>query len=156
MARAKALLAAPRFEIATNTPPLLQSTGRLDLSTVIPAVDSASLRPAIEDVLKAQGISKLSTCVLESPFIGCKPFSAPRFAKAWGEMERAVETGLCDRIGVQHMTVHKLRELGGIISEGHSIHVELHPLLMQRPLAHFCKSRGISLVALEPLAPINT
>ena len=72
--------------------------------------------------------------------------------ETWRGMEAAQRLGLVRSIGVSNFNSKQLAELVAAAKIPPAINqVECHPLLPQRPLLEFCKSKGIVLTAYSPL-----
>jgi 2,5-diketo-D-gluconate reductase B len=73
--------------------------------------------------------------------------------ETFGAMERLVEDGAVDRIGVSNFEPHHIeRAMEATDGTVFANQVEMHPLLQQEELRSYADSEGVELVAYSPLA----
>jgi len=78
------------------------------------------------------------------------------FLSSWKQMEVLYKEGFARAIGVCNFHQHHLDRLLGIASVVPAVNqIELHPLLSQEPLVHFCQKRGIAVESYSPLARMD-
>lgn len=94
--------------------------------------------------------------IFETDYVDCLQFHWPVpecFLDTWMVMEGLYRRGLCKSIGVANCHQHHLEDIlrvGTIVPAVNQI--EVHPLLTQKPLIDFCKSKGILVEAYTPIA----
>jgi alcohol dehydrogenase (NADP+) len=80
------------------------------------------------------------------------PLAEAPLADTWGQMEDAVELGLCRHIGVANFSVRKLEMLARGARIAPEINqIECHPFLPQKEMLGYCKLRGIVVTAYASL-----
>jgi len=73
-------------------------------------------------------------------------------SETWKQMEAIKENGLSKHIGVSNFSKKKLEDLLGKASHTPEVNqIELHPLLQQKELKHYCDDHHIHLTAYSPL-----
>lgn len=78
------------------------------------------------------------------------------YLESWKKMEILYKKGLARAIGVCNFHQHHLKEILKIATVIPAVNqIELHPLLSQKELVKFCKSKGIQVVAYSPLARMH-
>lgn len=122
------------------------------------------VEPALQQTLKDLQLDYLDLYLMHWP-VAQKPESqfpkswddflgqdlAP-IQKTWQAMEKLVDKGLTNHIGVANFNINnleKLREIATIKPEMNQ--VELHPNLVQEELVEFCKKHDILMTAYSPL-----
>jgi diketogulonate reductase-like aldo/keto reductase/3-dehydroquinate synthetase len=79
-----------------------------------------------------------------------------KLAKTYCAMESLVYKGLTKNLGVSNFST---RQLGELLSDCHikpiANEVEIHPLLQQPRLFHYCQERGIQVIGYSPLGKIG-
>lgn len=110
---------------------------------------AGDVEQALKTTLNYLGLEYLDLYLMHWPNPGT-------FLKSWSQMEKLYKEGLVKAIGVCNFHEHHLREL---LSNGNIIpsinQVELHPLLNQKPLVKYCKSKNIVIEAYSPLARMH-
>jgi diketogulonate reductase-like aldo/keto reductase len=78
--------------------------------------------------------------------------SGVTLAETWGALERLVDEGHCQSIGLSDSTLTKLREIVAVARiKPAVVQVESHPYLPEWELLEFCKAHGIVLLAFAAL-----
>lgn len=78
------------------------------------------------------------------------------FLDTWTGMEKVYKEGLVRAIGVCNFHQHHIEELMKVATVTPAVNqVEIHPLLSQKELIKYCKSKGIVMEAYTPLARMD-
>lgn len=78
------------------------------------------------------------------------------YLENWKQMEELYKQGYCRAIGVCNFHEHHLDELLKIATIVPTVNqFEIHPLLSQKPLINYCKTKGIQPEAYSPLARMD-
>jgi len=120
--------------------------------------------PAVEKSLGDLGLDYLDAYLVHWPIALREGVWIPRKAEhlvsldeqpldeTWSAMEQLVDRGLVRQIGVSNFSILKLEQISSSCRIHPAINqVELHPYLQQREMLHYCKKKGIQLVAYSPL-----
>ncbi|KDN37180.1 hypothetical protein RSAG8_10312, partial [Rhizoctonia solani AG-8 WAC10335] len=86
-----------------------------------------------------------------------QPDESPTFVETWLAMEKLLETGKVNNIGISNFSIKnltKLLEKANVIPVVNQ--VELHPCYPQNELIEFCQSKGIYPTAYCPLGQYNS
>ncbi len=120
--------------------------------------DHRFVESACRESLKRLRVSYLDLYLIHWPLawakgtIGC-PDRAVTILETWRAMEKLVDKGLVRSIGVSNFGKSLLQELFVEARIKPAVNqIELHPLLAQSELVHFCQSNKVAVAAWSPLA----
>jgi len=100
--------------------------------------------------MKKLGVKQLDLYLMHWP-------NPETYLDSWKEMETLYKEGLVKAIGVCNFHEHHLQKLLEIAEVTPVINqIELHPLLSQKPLREYCKSKGIQIQAYSPVARMDS
>ncbi|MDO5147052.1 MAG: aldo/keto reductase [Eubacteriales bacterium] len=108
--------------------------------------ETGDVRGALLSSLKRMNLSYVDLYLMHWPY-------PPYYLKTWKAMEDLQREGLARSIGVCNCHEHHLNALLDIAEIVPAVNeVEIHPLLSQEPLAQFCNTNNINMMAYSPLA----
>lgn len=105
---------------------------------------------------------------LDTPYIDLYLLHAPFIKKethgfdlkeAWGFVQQAYDEGLVKKIGVSNFSVADIEEIWDNTKTNPQVNqIEFHAFLQEQTpgIVEFCQSRGITVQAYSPLAPLNS
>lgn len=108
-----------------------------------------SVRNALERSLKKLGTEYVDVYLIHWP-------QTETFIDTWLEMEELYREGLIKAIGVCNFHKHHFEELmlkASILPMLNEF--EIHPLFTQEPLIHYCRARGIQIIAYSPVGRMH-
>lgn len=110
---------------------------------------NGNIRKSLKDSLKLLRLDYIDLYLMHWP-------NPDTFLESWKQMEILYEEGLCKAIGVCNFHQHHLEQLLKIANVIPSVNqIELHPLLSQKLLIEYCKSKNILVQAYSPLARMH-
>ena len=110
---------------------------------------SRTAREAVETSLQCLGTDYIDLYLLHWPQTGT-------WQKAWKQLERLHDEGMCKAIGVSNFNVHHLEELSSFGNVCPAVdQFECHPLFTQCSLRKYCHAKGIQVMAYSPTATMD-
>ena len=108
-----------------------------------------SVRSALEKSLKRLRTEYVDVYLIHWP-------QTETFIDTWLEMEKLYREGMIKAIGVCNFHKHHIEELMQKASIMPMLNeLEIHPLFTQEPLIHYCRARGMQMIAYSPVGRMH-
>ncbi|WP_297434793.1 aldo/keto reductase, partial [Sulfurimonas sp.] len=110
---------------------------------------NGNIRKALQDSLRKLGLDYVDLYMFHWPVPNI-------FIQTWGKMEELYKEGLARSIGVANCHQHHLEALISTSSIIPAVNqFEIHPLMNQKELINFCRSKNINIMAYSPIGRLH-
>lgn len=110
---------------------------------------AGNIEKALESLLRELRTDYIDLLLLHWP-------QTETYVSSWLQMEKLYQDGRVRGIGVSNFHQHHLEELQKVSDIIPVVNqIEVHPLLTQKPLIHYCNNRGIQVVSYSPLGRMH-